>query len=283
MIKWLSIAALAFSLATNCLAQLPKVEVIETKEKVFNGTIGEYPVTIYLCFHKYSNYSLATYSLKGWYYYNKFKKQIPLVGIYNNGNLTLYNFNDTSATNNLLEFRSNFNNFIDEGKHYTNLEGFDEKFEISADNGIWRKKDKTLKVLINEKEKNIIKAEYFLRLDSNRLIDLKNYGIYDFYEQKFISSNSKGIVLEYTCMSNPNVMGRCGAGEEKYLLFIQFNSDGLVADFGQYLISSCNMSIEIDSVADLENEILQYKCINYMNETEFILNVDKTNSKVYKP
>jgi hypothetical protein len=282
MKKALSIAALILCLSANLFAQFPKVETIETKEKVFHGTIGDYPVTIYLKFHDYSNYSLALYSVKGWYYYNKYKKQIPLVGIYGFGKLTLYSIKDTNAANDLLDFRSNAKNYIEEGEYYANLEGYDEKFEIGANGGLWKQNGKSLTVSLNERDKGIIETDNYLRLDTNRLIDLSNFGVIQFYEHKIVSSNSSGIILEYTTMSNPNVMGRCGAGEEKYLMFIQFRADGLVADFGQYLVSSCNMGFEIESIKDIGNEILEYKCVNFMNETEYILKVDKANSTIKK-
>ena len=81
--------------------QFPRIDRVCIEDKLIHGSIGEYPITLYLKFHEYS-YHLGAYSVKGWYYYDRVKTKINLVGLYLYGDLVLYNFKDTSKANNLL-------------------------------------------------------------------------------------------------------------------------------------------------------------------------------------
>ncbi|MGZ2369504.1 hypothetical protein ACXR6G_06935 [Ancylomarina sp. YFZ004] len=166
------------SLSTFLCAQsrFPRVDKIEIEDRVLHGRIDKYPITIYLKFNRYSNCHTGVYSLKGWYYYDKIKTKIPLTGLYEYNELTLYNFQDTSKTNELLNFREMKENHWEDMKYYKNLLGYNEKFVLNDSAFFWTDNKKTFDVSLIEEDFTIKKTHELLFLDSTKAFDLHNLG-----------------------------------------------------------------------------------------------------------
>ena len=139
-------------LTTQLFAQenCPRVEQVVVKDKIFHGQIDKYPITLYLKFNQYSHYHAGVYSMEGWYYYDKVKTKIPLIGLYNYPKLTLYNFNDTTKSNELLNFSEMKSNHWEEMEYYENLEGYKEKFVLSDNEDYWLNESKKLEVKLDQ-------------------------------------------------------------------------------------------------------------------------------------
>ena len=76
-------------------SEAPTVAKTETLSRTFHGMIDtQYPITVHLNFGTYAHYHMAAYSVTGWYYYDRIKTEIPLVGIYTANSLVLYVFED---------------------------------------------------------------------------------------------------------------------------------------------------------------------------------------------
>ena len=191
----------------------PRVEKIVVQDKIFNGQIDKYPITIYLKYKQLSNYHAGVYSVEGWYFYDKVKTKIPLTGLYNYPKLTLYHFNDTTRTNELLSLEMKSNHWEDM-EYYENLKDYKEKFVLSDKESSWKNESKNLVVKLNQDDLSIQNVNEYLILDSTTSFDLHNFGGWTWNFQLEAHKSGK-YILKYEHMSRRYVMGMCGAGLEK--------------------------------------------------------------------
>ena len=89
------ILSLLFSLSlTFFFCQKVELKKVTDSSQIFKGEIAGNPITIQLDFDGIVDCHQYQHFVKGWYYYDKYKKKIPLTGIYNLGDLYLFNFGD---------------------------------------------------------------------------------------------------------------------------------------------------------------------------------------------
>ena len=164
------------------------VKRIETNDKIIIGKIDDkYDITIYVKFFKV--YCRDIYSVKGYYYYNKIKINIPLVGIYHNGELTLYQFNSKAKENLILNFELRDDKFyfspiglFEHIDQYDSLTGYEEKFEFNEEGKSWIKNGKTYK-LTTSTHSEILKIVEYLYIYSNG--NLKIINLHDLQSEEF--------------------------------------------------------------------------------------------------
>jgi hypothetical protein len=259
----------------------PRVNKVVVEDKLFHGQIDEYPITIYLKFNHYSNYHLGVYSVEGWYYYDKVKTKIPLVGLYNYPELTLYNFQDTSRSSELLTFREMKSTHWDDMKYYQNLEGYQEKFVFTKDGNAWTNRNKELKVSVSEDDLSIKKVYEFLYLDSVNSFDLHNFGGWTWNFQIIAQKEGK-FILEYSHGSRLYFMGQCGAGTENGFLKLDFDENNMLLKYEEFTYESCNNSISEEEREQVSANVTVYHCYDYNNETSFDLIVDVEELSITK-
>ena len=251
----------------------PRVEKVIVKDKLFHGQIDKYPITIYLKFNQYSNYHSGVYSVSGWYFYDKVKTKIPLTGLYNYPDLILYNFNDTSKSNVLLNFREMKSNHWDDIEFYENLEGYKEKFVLSDNENYWLNSSEKLEVNLNKSDLAVQNVSEFLILDSITAFDLHNFGDWT-WNFELAAYTSGKILLSYEHGSRLYAMGNCGAGLEKGFILLEFDQINKLKQYYEFTFESCNGSISIEGIEKLNQHKTIYKCYDYINEKTYDLEVD---------
>ncbi|MDA9357096.1 hypothetical protein N8376_05450 [Flavobacteriaceae bacterium] len=262
-------------------SKYPRVEKIVTQDKIFNGRIDKYPITIYLKYEQFSNYHLGVYSVQGWYYYDTVKTKIPLTGLYNGSNLTLYHFGEVDKSNELLNFREMKSNHWDDMEYYENLKEYKEKFVLGDNKNYWLNGSKSLEVQLYQEDLSIQNVNEYLLLDSKTAFNLQNFGggILNF---ELIAHENGKFILQYEHGSRHYVMGQCGAGTEEGFFELEFNNDNNLIRYQEFVIGSCNSSISNEKKEKINDQITIYHCYDYRNENSYALTVDKGKLSIEK-
>jgi hypothetical protein len=259
----------------------PRVEKIIVQDKIFNGQIDKYPITIYLKYKQLSNYHAGVYSVEGWYYYDKVKTKIPLVGLYNYPKLTLYYFNDTAKSNELLHFREMKSNHWEDMEYYENLKDYKEKFVLSDNENYWLNESKKFEIKLNQDDLSIQNVNEYLLLDSTTAFDLHNFGSWT-WNFKLLAHKSGKYILGYEHMSRLYVMGMCGAGLEKGFLMLEFDQNNSLNYSEEFVYESCNASISTENQKEITYGLTIYHCYDYSSENKYDLTVDLNELKIEK-
>ncbi|WP_449399859.1 hypothetical protein [Chryseobacterium wanjuense] len=77
---------------TFFLCQKVELKKITDSSQIFKGEIAGIPITLQLKFSGIVDCHQYQHFVDGWYYYDKYQKKIPLTGVYDLGNLYLFNF-----------------------------------------------------------------------------------------------------------------------------------------------------------------------------------------------
>jgi hypothetical protein len=249
---------------------------IETEGTGFllEGTLGKYPITMYLTRDKFCNTDNNNrwnyiYLLKGWYYYNNKKVKLPLIGyekyiqtdsIYGE-KIALYvpvNILDTINEKTNCELEKYKEIFIAENDTQNGL--------YSLQNMQWKSDDRSsfLPVKFNKIQSPSLEKKATITLEvrgvelfsfnlTDHLSDLK-----DAYNQPYNRYIDSMEILASNVINNdfylifsfihPSVLGstgfgHCGAGYEDYLCFLHISSLE-VKEFKYYQIGSCLHYIE---------------------------------------
>ena len=236
----------------NLLAQggsAYSIKKITTQEKVFTGQINnKYDITIYLKYYSSSGEHQYIYSVKGYYYYNRIKTPIPIVGIYD-GDLTLYVMDDAKKRDEILNFYAEGFSFWDQITKLKNMDGYREKFAIQEGESQWLSGDKVYSVTLNEGDLSVYNESEYLEVqnaDEDYHIALRDIGLYEenFTLVKYKTVNNETrVLLKFDFISNPNYNGRCGAGSEVGFIILTFDRRGELKDINRVLIESCMMGI----------------------------------------
>ncbi len=261
--------------------QYPRIEKIVVQDKLFNGQIDKYLITIYLKYNQTSNYHSGVYSVDGWYYYDKIKIKIPLTGFYNYPELILYNFSDTSKSNELLRFREMKSNHWEDMDYYKNLEGYKEKIVLSDSGNYWLNGSKKLEVKLDKDDLSIQNVSEFLLFDSTKAFDLHNFGGWT-WNFELVAHKSGKYILRYEHMSRLYAFGMCGTGLEKGFLYLDFNQHNELQEYEEFVFESCNGSITTEEKEEVNQQTTIYHCYDYMNEKSYELKVDLRELKIEK-
>lgn len=251
----------------------PRIEKVVVKDALFHGQIDKDPITIYLKYAHHSNYHAGVYSVEGWYYYDKVKTKIPLIGLSENAGLTLYNFTDTAKSNELLHFHVMKNNHWDDMEYYKNISGFQEKFVLENEGHYWTNDNKKLEISLKKNDLTILKVDEYLHLDSNHTFDLQQFGEWTWNFELLANENGK-FILHFEHGSRLYAMGQCGAGMEAGFFQLEFDSLYNLIHFDGFLYESCNFNISSEELKNSNGKIWVYNCHDYRNEKSYDLRVD---------
>lgn len=242
-------------IVANIFGQSSKVSVEKfvTKEKLLQGILGEkYRITIYLKMHDEADEAAGIYSVRGWYYYDKHKKKIPLVGIYN-GNLILYQLKTEAERDKVL----NFDNHR-EGHMWTHFDKladlmtYEEKFvyEVGGEKNRWMGNGKILSLDIYSTQLDLFEEMQLIRVKTSKgeqNITLSDLGLYCpdptvvAYQE---DASGYRILLSYDYASRPsNVQGMCGAGMEVGYLLLKYDKNFDFVESIDARTESCLMSV----------------------------------------
>jgi len=268
-------------LSVNCFTQNKNIslEKITTTDKMFSGRIDDkYEITLYLKKYQLAEDHLGVFSVKGWYYYDKYKKNIPLVGVQNPATgLTLYALKDKKIEENILKlnYPGNIWNISDS---IENISNYSEKFSISDsdENNVWISNGKTFKLAIfNLSNLFLLEDYYFLKIN-NEKINLSNFNLN--YENLEIvatkkESNETRILLEYSQPGNHNLQGMCGGATDSGYLILSFNDKNELLQLDELEIENCRMSQYSEELASNSKNVIKYKITTSSGEKEIVKNV----------
>lgn len=271
---------LFFFLTTlTCFSQQKNISIesFRTNDRIFYGSIDDkYEITIYLKVEKFSEDHLFVYSVKGWYYYNKIKKNIPLVGVFNPmTGLTLFNTNDKTFEKKILDF--DFPGFVVWKKlnEIETFNNFNEKFFISnnpKENNTWSNNTKNLKLTLNNELEDIYVFEDFKFLKiGNSIVNLSNYHL-KYKDLEIISKKSLAselrLLLKYEQSGNPNIQGMCGAATDFGYIILVINNKNELIQFEEIELEHCRAFVHSESLEENNKKIFKYKITDSSNDKE---------------
>ncbi|MBF4471660.1 hypothetical protein [Flavobacterium sp. HJJ] len=285
---------LFFFLTTlTCFSQQKNISIesFRTNDRIFYGSIdGKYDITIYLKVEKFSEDHLYVYSVKGWYYYDKVKKNIPLVGVFNPmTGLTLFNTNDKSFEKKILDF--DFSGVVwDKLDKIETFKNYNEKLFISNNpkENIWSNNTKNLQLTINNELKDIYVFEDFKFLKiGNSKINLSNYHL-DYKDleivSKKISASEIRLLLKYEQYGNPNIQGMCGGAMDYGYVILVINNKNELIQFEEIETDNCRAFIHSEDLQESNKKILKYKITdsNDDKESSKIITIDTESIRLIK-
>lgn len=255
------------------------LEKITTTDKMFSGRIDDkYDITLYLKKYQMAEDHLCVFSVKGWYYYDKYKKNIPLVGVQNPATgLTLFALKDKKIEENILKLNYS-GNIWDITDSIENISNYSEKFSISDsdETNVWMSNGKTSKLTIhNSSNLFLLEDYYFLKLN-NEKINLSNFNLN--YENFEIVATKKGsnetrILLEYSQPGNHNLQGMCGGATDSGYVILSFNDNNELLLLDELEIENCRMFQYSEALESNSKTLIKYKITESSGEKEIVKNV----------
>lgn len=284
---------LFFLSLTFLFCQKIELKKITDSSQVFKGEINGIPITIQLDYSGITDCHQYQHFVDGWYYYDKYRKKIPLTGIYSLGEIYLYNFGDRQKKNSKL-FKEKIT-----GKNINQIENIAESLkpeeafifpEQDAEqdvSGSFTMKNKNLPARLLTKDSRIYRFNNYLMLPGSKKINT-----YDIISKaggnELISyaSDQSGnrVLLYFEEVSNFNYCGMCGAGDgEKGYRVLYFTKDWNYKSFDEYLTESCLQNIEDTKMTrNKDSKTLTFNILKTSVSAGYTLTVDVKNASVTK-
>jgi hypothetical protein len=288
------IVLLLYSIGSFCFAQKVELKDITDSSQIFKGEIAGVPITMQLRYTGIVDCSQYQHFVDGWYYYDKYQKKIPLTGIYDYGNLYLYNFGnkqkqgskilgDKITSPQLIEKTDSIAKTLNP-KEILNFQNDNADHEIS---GTFILGNKTHPAKLFTKNSMIYRFNNYLILPNNKKINT-----YDFIDPyggnellSYISDKTGNRVLLYfERTSNFNACGMCGASEgEKGYRVLYFTNDWNYKKYEDFLTESCINNIYDTTVKKTKDpKILKFIVKKTTVSPAYTLLVDIKNASVVK-
>lgn len=288
-----SIFILCFYLCSQkaiCQITNAQVSPFKVDQKIITASINnKLQATFVLKQFEVSDIHSSVYSVKGYYYYDNDKYQIPLAGIYSGDYvLTLYSFADESKDDTLLNLDYRYEDFWKSIDHFKNMNLYKEKFifEELADSLVGYRyfSDGTKQPVIwNNYEVNITENFEILNIAQKAKpeihINLLNLG-YIYKNYKVISYKQSEeklkVLLEFKYPSRHYLMGVCGSGQEFGLVYLELDENGLITRSQDFILESCLREIGSDNLSNRQN--YKYRIVDHYTDTEYkrILTINKS-------
>lgn len=266
----------------NFSQQTDQLLTITSNERLFDGNINEkYAITLYLQYAESSGEHAGVYSLKGWYFYNNIQKKIPLVGIFDNGDITLFNFTQKEKQDSILSFTHNEMNLWSGLDFLKNMKGYNERMEFGpGTKNEWTNGAKLFKLEIFSSNPNtVLQEKTYLKTTQNtttKFIDLNEMLPYlDQFklEHSIHSSAQHSFLLSYDFPSNVYVQGRCGAASETGYVILNYDANFQYLSSENITIESCYDNIYATELPASTKTLKQFKKSN-SDDTETLITID---------
>jgi len=277
------------------LCQKIELKSVTDQSQTFKGAIAGVPITMQLTYtgivdcHQYQHF------VDGWYYYDKYQKKIPLTGIYDQGNLYLYNFGDQQKQKSKLlpekitslQLVEKTNEIIKELHPKETIIFNEDDSDSKTMTGNFYFGNKTLDAKLFTGNSMIYRYNDYLILP-----DHKKINTYDFIDRhggnKLVSyySDQKGnrVLLYFESSSNFNACGRCGASEgEKGYRVLHFTKTWNYKNYEEFITESCLENIyDTKLIKSKDLKILQFKIPKTSASPGYTLTVDVDKASVVK-
>lgn len=286
---------LLIPLSVLCFCQKIELKAVTDSSQIFKGEIAGMPVMMQLYFAGIADCNLNQYFVDGWYYYDKYQKKIPLIGIYDYGKLSLYNFGNRQKQNSKVfkdqitspqkvEKTAEIAETLSPKEHIVFEQDNPKENSISG-NFYLNKKAQAAKLFTGNDM--IYRYNNYLILPNNKKINT-----FDFINKhggnqliSFASGeNGNRVLLYFEHSSNFNACGRCGASEgEKGYRILYFTKDWNYKNYEEFLTESCLENIyDTLETKSKDRKILKYKINKSSSSPAHTLTVDVKNATVVK-
>ncbi|GAA4163393.1 hypothetical protein GCM10022217_32340 [Chryseobacterium ginsenosidimutans] len=285
---------LLFSLSiTYFLCQKIELKKTTDSSQIFKGEIAGSPITIQLNFAGIIDCNQYQHFVEGWYYYDKYKKKIPLTGVYNLGDLYLFNFGDQQKktvklfkekiTRGLIEKSDSIAKTL-KVKEILSFSG--QETDKDASGNLYFE-NKTLSAKLFTKDTRIYRYNNYITIPNNKKINT-----YDFINKvggnqlvSYASDQSGNrILLYFEELSNFNFCGMCGASDgEKGYRILYFTNDWNFKSYDDFLIESCIENIyDTTSTRLKESKVLKFNVKKSSVSPAYTFVVDVKNATITK-
>ncbi|MDC8106209.1 hypothetical protein ACNFU2_15070 [Chryseobacterium sp. PTM-20240506] len=276
------------------LAQKIELKVVNDSSQIFKGEVAGIPVTMQLHYRGIVDCSQYQHFIDGWYFYDKYQKKIPLTGIYDYGNLYLYNFgNKQKQSSKILGEKITSPQWIEKTDSIAKTLNPKESFIFKNDRsnkevqGKFILGNKAQSASLFTKNNMIYRFNNYLILPNNKKINT-----YDFIDSyggnelvSYVSDQSGNrILLYFEHTSNFNACGMCGASEgEKGYRVLYFTSDWNYKKHEDFLTESCINNIYDTVVTKTkDSKVLKFAIKKTTTSPAYTLVVDRNNASVTK-
>lgn len=294
-----TVAVLFLFLLSRSFSQIGdfKIDTINRYSITQHGTIGDdIPITVHLRLEEF--YDGNIFSLSGWYYYDKVKKPIPLVGIHSDFSGTvLYNFVNQKSADSILHFIPSNTDYVmwelveDLQQKKTYNEKFYFNYEGEQTVGTWQNAKKELKVDLFYQLPNFYEYNEFLVFNVGKVkksLDMYahfNHGDFK-VESKAMNGKNTRVLLSYACPSRGiySSIGMCSGGTDTGYAIIEFDPKGNIVFQATYEIDICLANQYSEEKPTTSGGITTIKIFkeNYQTEQseEWLMKVDVSKVEV---
>lgn len=288
--------AFFFCFLTFAFCQKVELKKVTDSSQTFTGEIGGIPITIELNYTGIVDCDQYQHYVDGWYYYNKYRKKIPLTGIYDYyGNLSLYNFGTKqNQKSKLLKEQITSLQKVEKTdemaqkllpQEYLIFEKINTGKNPVTGSFYFGKKVQPAKLFTGNAM--IYRLNNYLYLPNNKKINT-----YDFINKaggnELISyssgENGNRVLLYFEQTSNFNACGQCGASEgEKGYRVLYFTKDWNYKNYEEFLTESCRENIyDVTKTKSKDKQTITYKIGKSESMPPHTLTVDIKNASVVK-
>ncbi len=285
-----------FFFLTFFLGQKVELKKVTDSSQTFTGEINGVPITIELNYTGVVDCNQYQHYVDGWYYYDKYKKKIPLTGVYDYyGSLSLYNFGTKQKRNSKL-LKEQITSLQKVEKTDEIAQKLTPKESIIFDQSTLKNNPITGHFYLDKKSQPaklftgntmIYRFNNYLFLPNNKKINT-----YDFINKaggnELISyasgENGNRVLLYFEQTSNFNACGQCGASDgEKGYRVLYFTKDWNYKNYEEFLIESCWENIyDVTKTRSKDRQTIQYKIAKSESTPAHTLTIDIKNASVVK-
>jgi hypothetical protein len=228
------------------------------EQVLWEGEIAGRPIDIFIAVHDYAVFNRQEKTYLGWYRIKPDGLVKPLVGRMLNEGLTLYHFAIADSGDRFLHIPNDPDLYYKDYAAFDSVDHYLEKMVLRAQNSIFIKQGEEAQPLyLKDFFKDIEQEEEYLQLANGNYLSLSEFAPLG-HGYQFIAAKQDQVLLSYSYLSNSFGMGRCGAGFESGLAWLNFSDEGQYQSTNYLLIESCWKGIYTDS------EILDSTRIQFM-------------------
>ncbi|MFZ4930638.1 hypothetical protein [Chryseobacterium sp. Mn2064] len=281
---------------TFLFSQQVELKKVIDSSQTFTGKIADIPITIQLNYTGVVDCNQYQHYVDGWYYYDKYKKKIPLTGIYDYyGNLSLYNFGSQQKQKSKV-FKSRITSLQQVEKTNEIAQKLLPKESIILENvsvitkpvtGHFYFDKKVQPIAMSTRNVMIYRFNNYLFLPNNKKINT-----YDIINKtggnELISytsgENGNRVLLYFDEPSNLNACGQCGASDgEKGYRILYFTKDWNYKSYEEFPIESCWDSMyDTTKTTSTDGKTIEYKIGQSDSLPAHTLTINISNASVTK-
>lgn len=278
------------------LCQKVELKKVTDSSQVFKGEIAGLPVTIQLNYAGIVDCNQYQHFVEGWYYYDQYQKKILLTGVYDEGDLFLYNFgNKQKQQAKAFKEKITSPGFVEKTDSIAQklnpvetlvFKRTDSNHDISGTFYFYPGK-KLQQAKLHTKNSMIYRYNNYLILPNHKKIntfDIINRAGGNSLVSTVSDDSGNRVLLYFEEVSNFNFCGMCGASDgEKGYRILYFTKDWNYKSYEEFLTESCREGIYDTTVTKSKDaKMLKFHIKKTSSSSGYSLALDIKNASVVK-